>query len=293
MILIVRLVFASVVSLRATEIGPALTVLGNVSTRPVTIDGELHRDVAEVLAVDVLSPRVREVLELVAPEPPLWPCRLERWDQYAVCTESFAQASEALSFGINGQDSWAAYVHDRHGFMPSTFDCFNVTRPRGFPNHFYPRCLGTPAGMRRQKGRKRRYTTLDQELAEMGARPALVKMDVEGEEFDVLEALGDERFAQLYSLHVEYHFNYICPTDEDIRRAVRVLRRVGAHLAVVDSAAAYYFEPCRVNGTPFPKLLAVNYRGPRPPSHDRGYFRTAEQRGVRTSAQRMHHGRSR
>jgi len=240
--------------------GAANASAGNPETvgwpwAPLYRGGELHKDVAQVIAQERHSAEVLGMLHLVAPQPRRCQCRLERWDQYAVCREAFQASSKALSLGINGYDPWGAYVQKVHGIVPHTVDCFNTIKPADFENVFLPWCVSAIAVA--VEGRN--YTTLPALLAGAANRSVLVKMDIERSEFEVLLALSDRDWARISSLHVEYHMNYGCPDEQELGMIKKVLGKVREKLAVVDGAASYYSPECTYGGSIIPQLFVVSY----------------------------------
>eukprot|EP00933_Yihiella_yeosuensis_P023708 TRINITY_DN18450_c0_g4_i1.p1 TRINITY_DN18450_c0_g4~~TRINITY_DN18450_c0_g4_i1.p1 ORF type:complete len:476 (+),score=70.70 TRINITY_DN18450_c0_g4_i1:120-1547(+) len=220
------------------------------------LGSEIHRDVLELLSsANEYSPLALKVLQHAAPKDD-YQCALDRWDQYAQCYGSYVNAKSVWSFGINGYDDWAERLSEvRPSMVANTFDCFNKNMPDDFRNNFSAVCLGNESTTKDG----RRYTTLPLALADTQPASALVKMDIEGSEYDVLEGLTADDFLQIGSLHVEYHFNYGCPTKSHLERAAKVLQHVAQHLVVVDAGAGFYGDPCLVDGKPFPKLLTVSY----------------------------------
>jgi len=168
-----------------------------------------------------------------------------------------AEATLALSLGINGYDPWAQHVQKNSGqnVVPKTFDCYNTNKPGGFENDFSEVCVGNTEGI----FDNRKFTALSKLLTGVPERSVLLKMDIERSEFDILEYMSDEDWKRIRSLHVEYHMNYYCPDEVEWNRILRILRRVRQKLAVVDGAAGYYGTNCTFAQSPMPKLFAVSY----------------------------------
>lgn len=247
----------------ASEVGAGAEA--QVRWEPVMRGGELHKDVSEVLSssneATQLSPEVRQLLELVAPEADYACSAEERFDQYVMCDQSFAEATGAWSFGVNGYDPWGEHVYHQHQLVPREFDCYNTNPPTTFTSEFLAVCLGDEQDVSAQRD-NRAWTTLGEELRNSAAGSALVKMDIEGSEYDVFDSISCEDLRRIGSLTVEYHFNKGCD-NVNLGRAMRVLGKVRAQLAVVDAAAGYYSQTnndCIEGGTELPKLLAVSYR---------------------------------
>jgi len=217
---------------------------------------ELHRDIGQVVAQkEANSIAALEILNLAAPEPRRCQCRLERWDQYAACSSAIKSATKAVSLGVNGYDPWGKHLQRNHGLLPRAFDCFNTKIPVDFQSDFAAVCMAAKAGT----WGGRRYDTIASILEGATNGSVLLKMDVEESEWSILESLSEADLAKITSLHVEYHFNYRCPSVQDLARARAIMQKVRQHFAVVDGAAGYYTPDCFVDGTAFPKLLAVSY----------------------------------
>jgi len=210
--------------------------------------------VHEALKTEQLPPKTHAIFEQLAPEA--CACTIDRWDQYTVCQQATKTSTSAFSFGVMGYDPWGKYVNQNYNLIPELFDCFDHRKPGGFENNFAAVCLGAQEG--EFDGHK--YETLPQFLKGVANASALMKMDIEKSEFDVLGNLTSSDFERLSNLNVEYHFNLECPDSDAIERALHVMQHVRKHLAVVDAAAAYYGDECLVGGASFPKLLMVSYR---------------------------------
>eukprot|EP00404_Azadinium_spinosum_P004817 CAMPEP_0180473386 /NCGR_PEP_ID=MMETSP1036_2-20121128/30128_1 /TAXON_ID=632150 /ORGANISM="Azadinium spinosum, Strain 3D9" /LENGTH=270 /DNA_ID=CAMNT_0022480657 /DNA_START=48 /DNA_END=860 /DNA_ORIENTATION=- len=210
--------------------------------------------VHEALKTEQLPPKTHAIFEQLAPEA--CACTIDRWDQYTVCQQATKTSTSAFSFGVMGYDPWGKYVNQNYNLIPELFDCFDHRKPGGFENNFAAVCLGAQEG--ELDGRM--YETIPRLLKGVANASVLMKMDIEGSEFDVLGSLTPSDFERLSSLNVEYHFNQgRCPDSDEIDRALRVMQHVRKHLVVVDAAADYYGPECRVDGALFPKMFAVSY----------------------------------
>merc|ERR1711920_468095 len=79
--------------------------------------GEVHKELGQYLELVDHSKHGYKALSLLAPEPERCNCRLERFDQYAVCSHSFQTAKKAMSLGVNGYDPWGSYVQRQHALI--------------------------------------------------------------------------------------------------------------------------------------------------------------------------------
>lgn len=144
----------------------------------------------------------------------------------------------ALSFGIEERDLWSEIMSNKFQLPTRLYDCYvnPATSPpmalkapngvgpggcQGATAHCYETayeahrvCLGAIQG--ELKGR--RYTTLAEQLKGRGPLSVYLKIDVEGSEWPVLEALlqSEEDQAKLRTLDMEVHFgsNAVSNGDE-------------------------------------------------------------------------------
>lgn len=242
-----------VVQLAAEEL---MQVSDGVRWAPVKRGGELHKDVKSEIFKSWPS-ATHKLLEAIIPDTDC-NCALDRFDQYAICQRSISTAKSAFSFGVNGYDPWGLHVNSKSRLVPRLFDCFNDIQPKNFANEFHKVCLGSS----KEVIDGRRYETLASLLDGSTPASALLKLDIEYSEYDILGNLTSATGVPIAALNVEYHFNHACPTEEEITRRTEVFRHMKEHLKVVDAAAAYYGPTCFIGGKPFPKLLAVSYSAP-------------------------------
>ena len=164
-------------------------------------------------------------------------CRYERIGRandggYIMCANELQQATAAYSYGIAGEDSWGCDVATRTALDLFQFDCFDLREPqcasaRG-PSQFVGECLG--AAQFAREGRP--FDTLSAQLARWPgtvAGPVLVKMDIEGDEWQALAATPDETLAQIDQLVVEFH-----GISEDLFAKWRLLRRLNEQFHVIN-----------------------------------------------------------
>jgi len=221
-----------------------------------THGGELHVNIDSFIALhpDQSAP-IFDFLRLAAPEPKRCQCKVERWDQYAVCESTWPLVDKSLSLGVDGYDPYGFHVKNQHDHPTSGYDCFNLVPPKDFEMDFHAECIGGQEEV--IDGRP--YTTLASVLADSAERSVIVKMDIEESEWEALGTLSDEDFSKISSLHVEYHFNHRCPDEEYLEKARVVMERVREHLAVIDGIASIYGDLCKVGGIDFPRFFAVSY----------------------------------
>jgi hypothetical protein len=139
-------------------------------------------------------------------------CTLKRYGDphdggYLMCENLLGDAQAAYSYGIDGRDRWGCAVSERLRTPVHEYDCFNPTRPmcdRG-SLQFHDECVAGQAST--TDGRP--YDTVPSQIARNGdsGKHLVVKMDVEGAEWDALLATPDAVLAMIDQLIVEFHGN--------------------------------------------------------------------------------------
>ena len=137
-------------------------------------------------------------------------CRLQRFGEphdggYLLCGNLLASVEAGYSYGISNYDGWGCDVSKQLGIPLHQYDCFD-TRPARLPGGrtiFHPECV---AGSRATiDGRP--FDSLEHQIAANGdaTRRLVVKMDVEGAEWDTFLQTPDEVFARIDQMAVEFH----------------------------------------------------------------------------------------
>jgi hypothetical protein len=151
-------------------------------------------------------------------------CDLQRFGEahdggYLLCANLLGDAKAAYSYGISGYDGWGCDISRRPHVAVHQYDCFNLTEPTcpDGTTIFHGECVGTTRSV--QDGHP--FDTLANQFAKNrdAARPLVMKMDVEGAEWDTFLFAPDSVFDQLDQLDVEFHH-----VDEE--KFVAVMRRL-------------------------------------------------------------------
>jgi hypothetical protein len=204
--------------------------------------------------------QVRQLLFEALQPVALASCGAERFGElhdggYLLCGNLLPGAEAAYSYGISGYDGWGCDVSARLGVSVHQYDCFDTRRPacpRGRPV-FHEECVG---GTKRvEEGRP--FDTVGAQVARNGdaAKRLVVKMDVEGAEWDALLQLPDGVLKQIDQLAIEFHG----VDEERFLLAVYKLRAIFhvAHLHFNNNS-------CSAGLAPFPawayEVLLVNKR---------------------------------
>jgi hypothetical protein len=137
-------------------------------------------------------------------------CTLERFGEpfdggYLMCANLLGGAKTAYSYGISGYDKWGCDVSKRIGGVVHQYDCFNLTRPAcdGGNTVFHEECVGDAHKL--DEGRV--FDTIERQLFHNGdgTHHVVMKMDVEGAEWDSLLQTPDEVLQRIEQLSIELH----------------------------------------------------------------------------------------
>jgi hypothetical protein len=187
-------------------------------------------------------------------------CDLQRFGEahdggYLMCANLLRNGSALYSYGIAGYDGWGCSLSQRLHSTVHQYDCFDPARPACGTGQaqFHDECV---AGQPRRDG-NRVFDTVDAHIRRNGdaERPIVMKIDVEGAEWDTLPALAPQTLQQIDQLAVEFH-------GVNRQQYVDVLR----HLKRTFVVAHLHFNnySCGSGAAPFPstvfEVLLVNRR---------------------------------
>jgi hypothetical protein len=148
-------------------------------------------------------------------------CRLERFGEphdggYLLCGNLLDGVQVGYSYGISGYDQWGCDVSTRLNVPVHEYDCFDTTRPAcPATTVFHAECVGDGAAATVDG---RRFDTIANQLAKNGdgLKRLVVKIDVEGAEWDTLLSVADSTLRQIDQLVVEFH--WLRPGNRAVRR---------------------------------------------------------------------------
>jgi hypothetical protein len=176
------------------------------------------------------------------------------YDGGYVMVDDFDGIDAALSFGIETNASWDGAVAAR-GVPVWQYDHTIAAPPEANPMfHFFPLKI-TPHPV--EGG-----CTIGQALAQTGAsRPAsvILKIDIEGDEWDVLDACPPEVLATFSQIIIEYHAFSQAADNGWLARAIRVLGKIDANFAVAHVHANNWTGLSNVSNVYLPETLEVTY----------------------------------
>jgi hypothetical protein len=137
-------------------------------------------------------------------------CELKRFGEphdggYPLCANLLGAVKGGYSYGISGYDGWGCDVSRQLRITVHQYDCFDLREPScpGGSTVFHGECIGTTKST--QDGRP--FDTLADQFARNGDadRPLVMKIDVEGAEWEAFLLAPDNAFLHIDQLDVEFH----------------------------------------------------------------------------------------
>ena len=198
---------------------------------------------ADVSAVEQVRTRLLSELQPVR----LSNCVFERFGEptdggYLMCGNLLRFSQAAYSYGINGYDGWGCDVATRLVSTTHQYDCFNVDVPICATGRtvFHALCV---AGTERRDEDGRRFEPLSKQIADNGdrLRRLVVKMDVEGAEWETLLRTPNETLRRIDQLVLELHG----VEEERFVAVVQKLKRIFhvAHLHINNYSCGDKYRP--------------------------------------------------
>ena len=138
-------------------------------------------------------------------------CELKRFGEpndggYLLCANLLTDVQSAYSYGISGYDGWGCDISRQLNVKVHEYDCFNLQQPvcAGGALIFHPECV---AGERSTDGEGRVFDTPAAQIERNGdaGRHLVVKIDVEGAEWDTFMKAPDSVLDRIDQLAVEFH----------------------------------------------------------------------------------------
>ena len=137
-------------------------------------------------------------------------CELKRFGEphdggYPLCANLLGAVKAGYSYGISGYDGWGCDVSRQLRVPVHQYDCFDLREPPcpGGSTVFHGECVGTTKTT--EEGRP--FDTLNSQFTRNGhaGTPIVMKIDVEGAEWDSFLFAPDSVFAHIDMLDVEFH----------------------------------------------------------------------------------------
>ena len=211
----------------------------------------------------VLAFSERATLQLLFDElrpVPIKRCEMERFGAehdggYLMCGNLLEDVGVAYSYGIGGRDSWGCAISRRYDVTVHQYDCFDTAQPScpGGSFSFHPECIGETRGT--IDGRD--FDSLSSQIAANGdgGMHLMVKMDVEGAEWDALSSTPDTVLRNIDQLVIEFH-------NVGEERYLSVIKKLKRHFYIAN--LHFNNNSCADRIEPFPsrvfEVLFVNKR---------------------------------
>jgi len=166
---------------------------------------------AMLIVPEALDYRVR--LQLFSELQPikLKNCEMKRYgmgadEGYLLCDNLLTNVRVAYSYGIDGREGLGCEISTKFKVPLHQYDCFNLTRPacqRG-DAIFHEECVGEVM-QRDQAGRL--FDTIENQIRKNkdGDKTLLLKIDVEGAEWESLAGTSNEALQNVDQIAIEFH----------------------------------------------------------------------------------------
>ena len=186
---------------------------------------------ATAIAVDdvvrqIPARRLREAILAELQPLALENCTFKRFGSandggYLMCENLIEPLDAAYSYGVGPNDDWGCEVSRRYHVPVHQYDCFDPARPtcNGGTFVFHDECVGHRTGYTKS----RFFDTLESQIRKNGdtGRRLIIKMDIEGAEWDTLLAAPEGLLASIPQITMEMHgYN-----DPKILEVIRKLKR--------------------------------------------------------------------
>ncbi|HEV3099169.1 MAG TPA: hypothetical protein VGY75_05600 [Candidatus Udaeobacter sp.] len=209
--------------MRRHAIRIALVIIAFVAAAAIAIADVMHRSAARRLREAILAELQPVVLKN---------CTLKRFGSandggYLMCENLIEPLDAAYSYGVGSNDDWGCELSRRYHVPVHQYDCFDPARPtcNGGTFVFHNECVGDRSGYRGSH----LFDTLENQIRKNGdtGRRLIIKMDIEGGEWDSLLAAPEELLASIPQITMEMH-------GFDDPKIVEVLRKLKRNFYLVN-----------------------------------------------------------
>ena len=158
-------------------------------------------------------------------------CRLERFGEpndggYLMCANLLTAVESGYSYGISGYDKWGCDISTTLRVPVHQYDCFDPTEPScpAGKTVFHTECVGPAAAT--IEGRP--FDTIENQFRKNGddGKRVVLKIDVEGAEWDSLLTTPDEVLQRIDQLAVEFHWELDAASWPRQERYARLIKRL-------------------------------------------------------------------
>ena len=159
-------------------------------------------------------------------------CTLKRFGSandggYLMCENLIEPLDAAYSYGVGRNDDWGCEMSRRYHVPVHQYDCFDPARPicDGGTFVFHNECVSDREGDRESHF----FDTLENQISKNGdaGRHLIIKMDIEGAEWNSLLAAPNELLASIPQIAMEMH-------GFDDPKIVEVLRKLNRNFYLVN-----------------------------------------------------------
>jgi hypothetical protein len=159
-------------------------------------------------------------------------CTLKRFGSandggYLMCENLIEPLDAGYSYGVGRNDDWGCELSRRYHVPVHQYDCFDPARPtcNGGTFVFHNECVGNRSGYKES----RLFDTLEDQIRKNGdtGRRLIIKMDIEGAEWESLLAAPDDLLASIPQIAMEMH-------GYDDPKIVEVLRKLKRNFYLVN-----------------------------------------------------------
>jgi len=209
--------------MKRRSIRTALAIVAFAAAAAVLVGARVH---------DAAGRKLREAILAELQPVALKNCTLKRFGSandggYLMCENLIEPVDAAYSYGVGTNDDWGCDVSRRYHIPVHEYDCFDPARPtcEGGTFVFHNECVGDRTGYRKA----RFFDTLEKQISKNGdsSRHLIIKMDIEGAEWESLLAAPDELLASIPQLAMEMH-------GYDDPKIVEVLRKLKRNFYLVN-----------------------------------------------------------
>jgi hypothetical protein len=177
---------------------------------------------------------IREALHAELETVTLSNCAMRRYGGandggYLMCENLLPGVESAYSYGIETEDNWGCAVSQQVKVPVHQYDCFTDHRPacEGGEFVFHDECVGPRA----ETVDGRLFDSIPAQIAKNGdtGKRILLKIDVEGAEWDSFQATPDEVFERIDQIPMEFHGTDEARFLDVVRRMKRMFHLVNLH----------------------------------------------------------------
>jgi hypothetical protein len=190
--------------------GVVIVILGLVGQNQLRVHRGRRAREAALQQAGALVEQRRALFDMLQPVA-LTNCKLERFGEahdggYLMCGNLLGEIQSGYSYGISGYDKWGCDISDRFDVTVHQYDCFNTTQP-ACPNGrtvFHAECVGDATATTEGRG----FDTIRNQIERNGDRSKriVLKIDVEGAEWESLLAAPDDVLDRIDQMAVEFHW---------------------------------------------------------------------------------------